>query len=282
MLILIGGAEDRKGDRAILKKVISFTGGRRVAVITTASDFPVDLGRDYHRAFISLGVQEVTLMDIRYREDADHHGHLSAVSKADVIFFTGGDQVQLLDVLEGTALAGRIRRRLHDGATVAGTSAGAAAAGEVTIYSGDGEGHLKGTVGHRKAFGFLPGVVVDTHFMERGRLARLAQYLSSGGLSQGIGLAEDTAAVVYPEGKFEVVGKGVVAALSAEGMAWSGYREAAAREPITVDGLRLSYLGPGSLFDLSRWGVLTEALKGAPKSPAGRSRPEGAAKDVPS
>lgn len=190
--------------------------------------------------------------------------------------------MQLLDVLDGTALVGRIRRRLHDGATVAGTSAGAAAAGEVTIYSGDGEGHLKGTVGHRKAFGFVPGVVVDTHFVERGRLARLAQYLASGGLSQGIGLAEDTAAVIYPDGRFEVVGKGVVTALSAEGLAWSGYREAGAREPITMDGLRLSYLGPGSWFDLSRWSILTEALKAAPKPPAERGESEGASKDVPS
>jgi len=273
ILVLIGGAEDRRGDRAVLKRVVSFTPTRRVSVITTASDFPVDLGKDYQRVFASLGVTQVDVLDIRYREEADHHPHLSSVQKADVIFFTGGDQVQLVETLDGTSLLGRIRKRLHEGVTVAGTSAGAASSGEVTIYSGDGEGLLKGAIGHRKAFGFLKGIVVDTHFVERARLPRLAQYLSSGQIPVGLGLAEDTAAIVYPDQRVEVIGRGLVTAVSADGAGCSTYRDTAARDPITVDGLRLSYLAPGTWFDLVRWAVLPGVPAVAPV-PASSGPPE--------
>ena len=81
-------------------------------------------------------------MDIRSPREGEHPDHLAAVDHADLIFFTGGDQVRLVKRLGGSTVLERIRARFAAGATLAGTSAGAAAASDPMIFDGDGRGLL--------------------------------------------------------------------------------------------------------------------------------------------
>ncbi len=254
-LFLIGGGEDRKGDRALLRWVVQAARGRSVAVITTASDYPVELGKDYDRAFRALGAADPRILDIRRREEAEGGAAVEAVEKAGAVFFTGGDQVRLVEIFQDTALLKEIRRRHREGAVVAGSSAGAAAAGAVTIFDGERSGLVKGAVSNRAALGFLPGAIVDTHFMERGRIARLAQALGAGLGRVGLGVAEDTAVLVHPDGTLEVLGSGVVAVLRAGGDLATDYGDRPAGALVSVDGLRLSFFAPGRRFRLDPAGA---------------------------
>jgi cyanophycinase len=228
-----------------------------VTVVPTASDFPRERADEYRRAFSALGVAEVLVADIRSRGDAETAETAELARRADLVFFTGGDQVRLVQAMEGTLFLDEVRAAFQRGTTLAGTSAGAAAAGEVTIFHGDGLGHAKGTVQHSPGFAFIDGVVVDTHFDTRCRLPRLAQFLCSGGGLKGVGLAEDTALVVRPSGLAEVVGSGVVTVLDASEVDATNYDAATEDGLLTVTGLGLGFLAPGTVFSLDRWRVVS-------------------------
>jgi cyanophycinase len=181
LLFLIGGAEDHQGDRRVLKHLIGETQARDVAIIPTASGYPLDIGRDYTDAFRDLGVERVNCLDIRYRDEADRDENLKALETADMIFFSGGDQVKLVDTLARAQFMDRVRMRFEAGDLhIDVTRAGATAAGNPMIYHGNHDGLTKGSVAHSDGFGFIDGVAIDTHFTPRGRLSRLSQFLISG------------------------------------------------------------------------------------------------------
>ncbi len=254
-LVLIGGAEDKRGAMTVLRHALGLNQGRSVVVIPTASDEPRQRADEYRRAFSALGASQVAVADVRNRTEAVNARVVAMVEAADLVFFTGGDQVRLVATLAGTPLEAAVRAALDNGATVAGTSAGAAAAGEITIYHGDGAGLVKGAVHHTPGFGFLPGLVVDTHFDMRERLPRLVQFLCSGGGLRGIGLAEDTAVSVTAEGLATVVGAAAVTVLDASDVEASNFDDLGERGILTATGLGLGFLAPGTVFDLDCWRV---------------------------
>ena len=268
-LILIGGDEDKRDARTILRRVVDECGAGEIAVITTASSIPQELGHQYRQAFGDLGARHVQVLDIRHRDEADRPEHLEVVRSSAALFFSGGDQHQLVTILEGTALIRQVRQSFAAGTVVAGTSAGAAAAGEVTIFNGDNQGLIRGAVKHSAGFGFLPGIIVDTHFVERARIYRLAQALAAGLCPRGIGLAEDTALVVRPGGSAEVIGRGVATVLDAASLSHSDASAVPAGGMVSLEGLRLGFLGPGTRFDLEAWAVDDGGSR--PAVPAGTS-----------
>lgn len=254
-LVLVGGSEDKRGEMQVLRHAVEVARATTVTVVPTASDYPWERADEYRRAFSALGVAEVLVADIRSRADAELAETAELARRPELVFFTGGDQVRLVEILAGTLFLDEVRAAFQRGTTLAGTSAGAAAAGEVTIFHGDGAGHAKGTVRHSPGFSFIDGLVVDTHFDTRCRLARLAQFLCSGGGLRGVGLAEDTALVVRPGGLAEVVGAGVVTVVDAAEVDASNYDTATEDGLLTVTGLDLGFLAPGTIFDLTRWRV---------------------------
>jgi cyanophycinase len=255
LLALIGGSEDRHNGHGLLARIVSDSRAASVAIIPAASAVQEELDRDYCQAFGDLGVAEVFPLVIGSRGEADSQGNVEKVGRADLVFFTGGSQIRLLESLEGTKLAGAIMARHMAGAAVAGTSAGSAAAGEWTIYHGDGHGTEKEACGWRRGFGFLPGMVVDTHFMERGRIYRLAQFLASGTCRLGIGVPEDTAILVRPDGVMEAAGSGVVTVMDAGHLTSNNFDGVDRGCQVTVNGIRAGFLPPGARFDLHKWEV---------------------------
>lgn len=227
-----------------------------VSIIPSASRFPGEVGADYEKAFRSLGVKRIHLLDVRHRGEAKSEKILDRVRETDLFFFTGGDQVRLVRVLGGTPMIEEIFKRHAEGALIAGTSAGAAAASDPMLFDGQDRGLHKGKVRHGPGFGLIEGVTVDTHFFVRNRIPRLAQFLARGLSRRGIGLAENTALFVSPDGTAEVAGAGPVAVLSRNGKVFSDYERAARNEPISVHGLKLGFLSAGIRFNLRRWAVV--------------------------
>ncbi len=256
-LTLVGGAEDRKRDKNVLKRMLELSGAKNIIVIPTASFYPKEMASDYYYAFKDLGARSVESFDIRYRDEADRIEYFAKLEKADLVFFSGGDQVKLVRTIGNTRLLSRIKERYFNGTlSVGGSSAGSAAASDPMIYDGDGRGFYKGAINFSNGFGFIDNVIIDTHFMERNRIPRLVQFLVTGHAHKALGIGEDTAVLYTPStGKCEVVGSGMVAAIDTERVRYSNFHDIEHDELICVDGLRISFLSPGTLFNLKKWKV---------------------------
>ncbi len=264
-LVLIGGAEDKIDKITILRKVMQLSRNGNIAVVPCATSQPLEAVRDYKDVFERIGAGSVEGLDIRCSADGDRDYYLDILEKSDTIFFTGGDQTRLVDSLYRTKVMDKIRERYGNGATIAGTSAGAAAASDPMIYDGDDEGFNKYAVKHTKGLGFLRGITVDTHFLQRERIPRLSQFLSSGISSRALGINEDTAIVVSPDNRFEVIGSGTVTVMNAENMKYSSYDEVGKNEPVSVDGVEIGFLAEGTVFDIEEWRIEKEGKSVIPE-----------------
>ena len=256
-LFLIGGAEDKKDGRNVLKHILSETRAGEITIIPTASAYPRDVHRCYDDALRSLGTTATRCLDIRNEGEADTEENLKAVEEADLIYFSGGDQVRLVSNLIRTKLLRRIRQRYEAGELhIAGTSAGAAAAGNPMIYNGDYKGFRKGSIQSSQGFGLVDGITVDTHFLKRRRLSRLSQFLISGRCEKGIGLDENTGIMIYPNHQFVVIGTGMVTVMNSARVTGSNYHQIGNGDTLSFNNMSIGFLSPGTRFSIKKWAIL--------------------------
>ena len=177
---------------------------------------------------------------------------MKRIEEATGIFFTGGNQLRLTTLLGGTPVAKLIRVRNARGVTVGGTSAGASILSEHMIAFGDeGSSVISGSVRLAPGLGLTNRFIIDQHFRQRDRLGRLITALSYNPFAIGIGLDEDTATFISPEGTLEVVGSGGVTIVDASEVSFSSIGELSEGQPVCTLGLRLHILVPGATFDLN-------------------------------
>jgi cyanophycinase len=249
----IGGAEDKSGDRLILRELVRLAGGRRarLVVIPVASDFPRETGARYAELFAELGVSATRVLELDSRAAAGAPSAVRAVERASGIFFTGGTQARIPRAIAGTALELAIHRRFAEGALLAGTSAGAAAMSDVMIVQGKGlSSARRGLVQKGAGLGLLSGVIVDQHFAERGRQGRLIAALAEHPRHLGLGIDEDTAALLVGD-ELEVLGSGSVCVLDASGLTYTNADETTAvGQRLALCDLRLHVLPAGQRFNL--------------------------------
>jgi cyanophycinase len=266
-VMIIGGAEDKVRDRVILGRFCELAGGSDgiVVVISTASSMGFVAGERYREIFTGLGIAEVRPLHAMTRSQANDEGYVRQVRDATGVFLTGGNQLRLSSTIGGTLLADAVLDRFRHGAVVAGTSAGASAMSSHMIAFGASGGTPK----HRMAalaagLGVLPSVIVDQHFQQRNRYGRLLSVIAQNPSLLGLGVDEDTAGVVGPDGVMEVIGRGsvtIVDGASAETDAWNvhGHR------PVMISGVMLHALPSGYRFDLRRrQRIATPDLKALP------------------
>lgn len=251
-LVVIGGAEDRAGDRVVLREFLRLAGGpgARVAVVATASSLGAEILDDYERVFGELGAAAVRRLSPQSRAEAADPAVTDALSDADAIFLTGGNQLKLTAVLGGTPCADAIATAYRRGCVVGGTSAGASAVTEHMIAFGDEQDSpTQGTAASAAGLGLLPHVVVDQHFAQRNRYARLLSLVARSPRLLGVGVDEDTAAVVRDGRDLEVLGSGCV--FIADGSAAvSDAHLAELGAPLLVSGVVVHTLPAGARFDL--------------------------------
>lgn len=252
-LIAIGGAEDKVGGMTILRRVLAEakTEAPRVLVITTASMDPEAVSERYKNAFSALGVS-CEAEYVATRAQANSSELAGRMAQADIVFFSGGDQLRLTTILGGTAMMDAVKERYESGSLViAGTSAGAAAASSLMIYGGSPEQAMnKGSIPMMAGFGFVKGAVFDTHFGERNRLSRLFNAVSANPGLTGIGLDEDTGVVMTRDGLFNVIGSGHVTVVDGRAITSSTIAEVAIGGKFDVEGIQVTKLSAGKSFRL--------------------------------
>lgn len=252
-VIPIGGAEEKLNNPLILQKFVSLAGGENavISIIPTASQLD-DTGQRYETIFKELGAGSVHILPITERADAQKQQYVDILEKSTAIFVTGGNQLRLSTILGGTPIAKAIRQLNARGVHYAGTSAGAAIVSQHMITAGStGIVPTEGGVSLAPGLGLINTAVIDQHFNQRNRLARLLSAVSYNPFLIGIGLDEDTAAFINENNEFTVVGSGAITIIDPSNIEYSSMAEAHRGDALTLLNLKVHILAAGSRFDLN-------------------------------
>lgn len=251
-LILIGGHEDKKDKRVILKEIARCVGSGKLVITTVASHEPEGIFSTYERIFRSLGVRHVYKLAIETREEAKSEAAVRILDDTSCIFFTGGDQLKITSQIGDTPVFSRLRELYETGSTIAGTSAGASVVCETMVVSGSSdESHrLRGALQMAPGLGLIQDVIVDQHFAERGRIGRLIGAVSQNPRNLGIGIDEDTA-IVIKNRNFYVLGSGAVYTLDGTDVTSSNITEGEPDRALSIYNLKLHVLCQGDCFNLA-------------------------------
>ena len=250
-VMAIGGAEDKFRDRIILSTFMQLAGGKDacIAVVPTASSIE-SAGERYKAIFLEMGASRADVLFIGSREDANSDEHLDSLRQATGIFMTGGNQMRLSTLVGGTLVAQLIRQRNDAGAIVAGTSAGASIlSSHMVAYGAGGETPRLRMAQMIAGFGLVPELIIDQHFRQRDRIGRLLSLVALNPGLVGVGIDEDTAALIGDEQVLEVVGRHSVTIVDGHDMYSDAY-QVKGHEGITISGAKLNVLTPGHRFDL--------------------------------
>jgi len=187
---------------------------------------------------------------------ANDQDFADVLSDATGVFLTGGNQLRLSSVVAGTILGRAIIEANHRGAVVAGTSAGASAAStHMMAFGSSGETPKNRMAQMAAGLGLLHNVIVDQHFEQRTRIGRLISVVAQSPSLLGIGVDEDTAAIVYADQTLEVIGRGVVTIVDGSDMVTNSYL-AKGYKPMLVSGVVLHSLPAGARFDMAARALL--------------------------
>jgi len=252
-LVLIGGACDPAG--AALGSFLDLSGARDGAplvVITSASTDPIKAAEVWKRDLESAGATNVAAPIIDRRQRAQDAECAELVRSSRGIFLGGGDQRKLVSTLGGSRVWRAVKEAFGNGATVCGTSAGAAALSETMLSGGEVTSagsaiplHLGPGLG---LLGFSS--VIDTHFARRGRLQRLIQQVARNPELLGLGIDENTGIVVRGH-LAEVVGPGNVYYVDGRDAKFDNAVDVkAGSAALTLSYLRVGVVGAGYTLDL--------------------------------
>ena len=210
-LFIIGG-----GDRTpqMMERFVDLAGGTgsKILVIPFASGYAEEVGAEQAEEFRSLGCQADYVLFKKGQADLEEN--LAKLDNVTGVFFSGGDQVRLTDILLGTRFLERIKEIYREGGVVGGTSAGAAVMSKIMITGDEAINKdqdvtfpfiKEGNTITSEGFGFLDFAIIDQHFIQRKRENRLLELVITHQLP-GIGIDESTAIIVSGNGSFEVLG----------------------------------------------------------------------------
>lgn len=272
-LIIVGGAVDKGSfteknfdqdislnlnffEEGILRRIINESKHKidsRIEIVTTASKIPKEIGPQYVKAFSHLGAVNIDILDIDKREQAMNPTVIDRLKNADVVMFTGGDQLRLTSILGGTPFHDLLLSKYRNEDFIyAGTSAGAAAASNNMIYQGSSsEALLKGEVKITSGLGLIDGAIIDTHFVQRGRIGRLFQSVVGNPKVLGIGLGEDTGLLITNNAQMEAIGSGLVILVDGREIKDTNLTQVELGQPISISHLVTHVMSKYDTFNLN-------------------------------
>jgi cyanophycinase len=255
VVVAVGGNEDKEHDLYVLRRMVSLIKKRSILieVITTASEMPEETSKMYQRAFDKISNTTVQFMHIHTREQAETNQYIQRLKKCHIIFFAGGDQLRITSILGGTIFLKTILNKFYtEDCIVAGTSAGATAMSQTMIYDGESsEALVKGAVKITAGIGLIQNVVIDSHFIKRGRFSRLMEIITSNPGHIGIGLGEDTGIIIRKGCLLEAIGNGLVVVFNGKHIRYSNISSIDTGEAIAVENMHVHTLVDGYGYNLS-------------------------------
>lgn len=261
VLMAIGGALDLEGP--ILKYFYERAGGQqaRIVILPTAS-VRQEAGSEVADALTRLGlVQPAIILPVRTREQAQAPIAVREIQESTGIYFCGGNQVRITAVLGGTPLEKAVLAAYHRGGVVAGSSAGAAALSAVMLAFGrSGPSPRQGMAQLVPGLGLNSEVVFDQHFRQRDRLGRLIFAVLNNPRLLGVGVDENTAAVLDGE-RLSVVGENAVTLVDGAALSANNVAEVDGKGALAAGPLAVHVLTDGFVFDLRNRRLLEIPLR---------------------
>ena len=255
-LMIIGGAEDKLRKRTILSEFVAAAGGprARIVVVPVASTLGEEIVGLYDSVFRKLGATDVVAARPATRDEAHDAALVELLESATGIFMTGGNQLKLSSIVCGTPFGDAIVAAHRRGAVVAGTSAGASIQSSHMVAFGVGGTTPKQRMAQLAAgLGLVDNAVIDQHFDQRNRYGRLLMIVSQSPQLLGIGVDEDTCAVVEQvkgHQRLRVLGKRAVTIFDPDRIVTNAY-EAKRSAPLLASGVVLHVLPAGAAYDLT-------------------------------
>ena len=272
-ILIIGGHEDRVDNDVEIKnsnegfltneilKLLLVSKEDRIEVITAASSEPESMVDSYRKTFDDIGYKNYGFLhDVDHSTPIDRY--LKRISAAKTIFFTGGDQSRICNHLQNSEINSLLKEkyRNEEGFMIAGTSAGAMCLPEIVICEAEnGEAILAGDIKLNPGLGLLKNLIVDTHFVHRGRFGRLTHAVLLHPDVFGIGLGEDTALIIENGRKALCKGSGMAIMISAANVGQTNINVAEKGCPVYADNLRVNILTENCTVDLDT-GKLEEPI----------------------
>ena len=272
-LIIIGGAVDTGSftettfdanvannlnffETGILKRILDESKHKnksKIEIITTASKIPREVGPEYVKAFTYLGAENVDVLYIEKREQALDDEYLNRLKAADVVMFTGGDQLRLTSILGGTPFHDiLLEKYTNEEFIYVGTSAGAAAASDAMIYQGSSqEALLKGEIKITSGLGLIGGAIIDTHFVKRGRIGRLFNAVVTNPKVLGIGLGEDTGLLITEGNYMEAIGSGLVILVDGQKILDTNLTKVELGQPVSIKNLIVHVMSMHDTYEIN-------------------------------
>ena len=266
-LIIVGGHED-KGEIAgenlvihkkkrsgshfeILGRLISKIPRAHhvIEIIASASSIPEEMEQLYLNSYKQVGFTHVGFIKVENKKEAHDPISIKRIQGAHAVFFTGGHQTKLISLLAQTPLLKAIKNKYVSDKNfiVGGTSAGAMVMPETIITGGlIREALYKGDIKIAKGFDLIKNIIVDTHFIKRGRFARLAHAVALNPKCLGIGLGEDTALIISEGNVAECIGSGMIILIDGNNLGATNIKIAKGSTPIIVENLTVSIIAEGS------------------------------------
>ena len=141
----------------------------------------------------------------------------------------------------------------EEGFVIAGTSAGAMAMAEEMIAGGSAtEAFIKGAVRMNKGLGLIPELIIDTHFIQRGRFGRQSEAVAKYPDMIGIGLAEDTGMIIKNGNDCTVIGSGMVIVFDGNGLIHNNEKVLKKGTPMTMTNLIVHVLSNGDFYNIKK------------------------------
>ncbi|MCU0546029.1 MAG: cyanophycinase [Oscillatoriaceae cyanobacterium Prado104] len=253
-IMVIGGAEDKVHGREILNTFFYRAGGSnaRLAIIPCASRDPEGIGTRYRTIFDEMGVTSVKVVDVREREQGENPVWKDYLEDCTGVFMTGGDQLRLCGLLADTPVMEKIRKETLEGKiALAGTSAGAAVMGYHMIAGGgSGASPNRSLVDMANGLNIIPEIIVDQHFHNRNRMARLLSAVACHPDRIAIGVDEDTCALFEGDDTMKILGKGTVTVVDSREMIYTNEPYVGATDPLSMFNLRLHVLCHGDSYNI--------------------------------
>ncbi|MEM8503407.1 MAG: cyanophycinase [Cyanobacteria bacterium P01_D01_bin.1] len=252
-VMIIGGAEDKTNGCSILNAFVKSAGGdsATIGIIPSASREPAVVGNRYYQLFTAMGAPHVQVLDIRHRSECEEERWIEVLNDCSGVFITGGDQLRLRDLIGDTRLLQVLKEKLARAELVlAGTSAGAAIMGEQMIAGGSsGESPNQSLVDLTSGLGFVPELLVDQHFHNRNRMARLLSAIAAHPNRLGVGIDEDTCIAIAEDGISHVLGKGTITIIDPGNLTHTSYPESRETSPLSLHNLKVHILNQGDRYD---------------------------------
>ncbi len=232
----------------------------KIVIFPTASATPAEVGLSQAEELRKHGARDVEY-HILSREQAMEEESAKILDEAGGVFFSGGVQSRLTDILVNTPLHRKLLEIYEKGATIGGTSAGAAVMSEIMITGDERrevqEGHEFETIQAQniiivQGLGFIKAAVIDQHFIKRKRHNRLISLIAEHPELLGIGIDESTAIVVNPDQAFEVIGEGNVIVYDAS----RAKIQILHSQSLSASNIKMHVLKAGDRFNLKTKNVL--------------------------